>query len=117
MILALASALALAATPAQAAPAPQLDNAQQTSLKCAITLSIGTELQRRGDPVAAGWPPLGDRARDFFVRVMAQLMDDTGMTHDQVAALVREQSKPLADKKVVSRAMPGCVELMKDSGV
>ncbi|MEO1969338.1 MAG: hypothetical protein ABGW87_11565 [Sphingomonadaceae bacterium] len=117
MILALASALALAAAPAQATPAPQLNSAQQTSLKCAITLSIGTELQRRGDKVATGWPPLGDRAREFFVRVMAQLMDDTGMTHDDIAALVREQSKALADKSVVSRAMPGCVELMDKSGV
>ena len=115
----LAAAIALAAAPLQAqlAPAPQLTAVQQTSLKCAIALSVGSELQKRGDPAAAGWPPLEARAREFFVQVMAQLMDDTGMSHDQVAALVREQAKGLADKPTLTRAMPGCIALMGESGV
>ena len=113
-------ALALGATPVQAlsaAPQPQLTMAQQTSLKCAIALSVGSELQRRHDPAATDWPPLADRSREFFVRVMAQIMDDTGMTQDAVAALVREQAKGLADRAVLTRAMPGCITLMGDSGI
>lgn len=108
-------ALALAAAPAT--PAPRLTLPQQTALKCASAFAIGARAQRDGDPIASGWPPLAARGKEFFVRVMAQLMDDTGLDHDAVAALARDQARMLSDKRKLADIMPSCLTLLDASGL
>jgi hypothetical protein len=111
-------ALALAAAPVaaqDAPPAPSLTLPQQTALRCSAAFAVVSVLQARGE--GSEFPQLGTRGREFFVRVSAQLMDDTGMTREQVGAALAAQAQQLQDRAALSAAMPPCVLLLDASGI
>ena len=51
----------------------QLDTAQRGAIRCSAAFAIVAERQRQGDADALESPPLGERGREFFVRVGARL--------------------------------------------
>jgi hypothetical protein len=82
-----ASALLLAAAEPAAPPAlPKLDAEQSAALGCAATFAVVASEQARGVKSAYDWPPLRARGREYFVRVGARTMDQTGATREQVRA-------------------------------
>lgn len=81
--------LALVAAPALAQSAPKLTLAQETALRCSATFAKVASDQARKVPDAERYPALGTRGREYFVRTAARLMDDTGMTREQVTALLK----------------------------
>jgi hypothetical protein len=70
-------------------PTPNLEQAMM--LRCSAAFALVSGDQARGDKLALGYPPLGQRGREFFVRASAQLMDEMHVSHDQVEAMLREQ--------------------------
>lgn len=85
---------ALAATAApmaaqQPAPLPDLNLEQQTAMRCSAAFAYVAAGQARKDPAFAGYPPVGMRGREFFVRTTAGLIDATGATRPQVQELFR----------------------------
>jgi len=97
--LAKAATLTLLAAPAlAAAPAPdpvKLNLAQETALRCSAAFALIAYDQQRGAPGAASYPPLGTRGREYFVLTTADLMDQTGATRDQVAAMFQARFRQL----------------------
>jgi hypothetical protein len=94
-ILALASAtIAQAATPAaQAVQAPAPDFSRLTedhkaALRCAAAFAVVATEQQRGEKTALGYPPLAFRGKEYFVRIAAQVMDQTGLARDVVRGLL-----------------------------
>lgn len=85
----IALALALVAAPALAQPAPRPSLAQETALRCSATFAKVASDQVRKVPGADRYPALGTRGREYFVRTAARLMDDAGMTREQVTALLK----------------------------
>lgn len=117
----LAALVALPAA-AQQAAAPQLTPQQltieqRTGLRCAAAFALVAQAQARGDAEAGALPPLATRGREFFVRFSAQLMDDTGMTRDAVAALLSTEAQALSAGDGVKQVMPACLMLLDVSGV
>lgn len=113
-ILALLAAAPLAAQPA---PTPSLTIEQRTGLRCAAAFAVTAQAQARGDAEARSLPALGTRGREFFVRFSAQLMDDTGLTRDAVAALLTAEAQALGAQGSVREVMPACLLLLDASGV
>ena len=113
--LALLLAAPAAAAPTLPAPVKPLTMQQETALKCSAAFAIGATMQARGE--GREWPALMPRGREFFVRVSARLMDDTGRTRDQVAAELTAQARTLADPAALAAAMPPCLLLLDASGV
>ena len=110
------AALALSAPAlAQEVELKPLSLDKQTAMRCSAAFAIGATLQQRGE--AGDWPPLATRGREFFVRAMAQLMDDTGRTREQVAEVVAAQAKQLSDRPALDAAMPPCLLLLEASGL
>jgi hypothetical protein len=109
-----ALALSAPAFAQDAAPKP-FSLEQQTALRCSAAFAVGATLQQHGQ--AGDWPPLASRGREFFVRAMAQLMDDTGRTREQVAEAVAVQAKQLSDRAALDAAMPPCLLLLDASGL
>lgn len=111
------AALVLAAPAAaqQAAPPAPLSLEQKTALRCSAAFAVGAVLQSRGE--GADWPALATRGREYFVRVSAQLMDQTGRTREQVAEELTAQAQELRDPAVLGAAMPPCLLLLEASGV
>lgn len=114
-------ALLLAAPALAQAPAPEqgppgaLSLQQSTALKCSAAFAIGAAMQARGE--GSEWPALAQRGREFFVRVSAQIMDETGRTRDQVAAELTGQAKSLGEPGALAAAMPPCLLLLDASGL
>ena len=83
--IAIAAASLFLAVPAWAQAAPvepaPLSLQQSTALRCSAAFALGAALQNRGE--ATTWPPLAARGREFFVRALARLMDDAGLTRDR----------------------------------
>ena len=90
---------------------------QQAALRCSAAFALVSAGQERGNEAALAYPPLGERGKEFFVRSMAQVMDDTGMTREQVSRLVAQSAQELRDGNGIKDAMPACLLLLDASGV
>jgi hypothetical protein len=113
-MLSLFAAVALAAAPAAAEPT--LTPPQATALRCSVVFALGARLQADQSLFAAGWPPLGTRGKEYFVRVTAQLMDDTGASRETLTAMAMRQVPALSDPRATAAAMPACLQLLEASG-
>lgn len=113
-MLTLLTAITLAAAPVGG---PTLTAPQATALRCAVAFALGSKLQEEKAPVAAGWPALGARGKEYFVRVTAQLMDDTKSSREAITALAMREVPGLSDPVALAAAMPGCLPLLDASGV
>jgi hypothetical protein len=113
----LAAAMALQA-PSQAAPAvPPLSQDARALLRCSAAFAMVAQWQAMGDASALRWPALGTRGREFFVRSLAQLMDETGLDRDGIAWLTGSEAKALRDSGETYKIMPSCLLLLEASGV
>lgn len=109
-----AAALAFQAAPAAA---PNLSQESRALLRCSAAFALVSGRQTNGDPVARRWPPLETRGREFFVRSLARLMDETGLDRDGVAWLAGFEAKALQDNGETDKLMPACLIMLEASGV
>lgn len=110
---ALVFVLAILLLPALAQPAPALPSLsleQETAVRCGAAFAIVSSEQARGSGLAAKWPALGTRGREFFVRTGARLMDETGATRPQVQALFARAATTL---RADPAALPGKLESLR----
>ena len=110
MLSLLAAALTLAAAPVLTPP-------QAQALRCGVVFALGARLQDDKSPLAAGWPPLGARGKEYFVRVTARLMDDTGADREVLTALAMREAPALSDPRALAAAVPGCLPLLDAAGL
>lgn len=106
----------LAAAALAAAPAPDLTPPQAAALRCGVVFALGSRMQADGKPVAAAWPALATRGREYFVRVFARLMDDTGASREQLTAMAGQETAALKGDAALASAMPACLALLDASG-
>lgn len=102
---------------AQPAPAPTLSQESRALLRCSAAFAIVSRRQANGDPTAQRWPALETRGREFFVRALAQLMDQTGLDRDGIALLAGMEAKTLQDNGETEKLMPSCLVMLDSSGV
>ncbi len=132
----LAPALVFGALTLQAAPAPvpadppaqqsaitidQLPITQAAAARCAIAFATVSRWQKAGDPRGAAYPDMeASGGREFFVQVMAKLMDEAGLTRDNVVALafagVEDHDKPGGAERVAA-LMPACQTMKSAAGL
>ena len=87
------------------------------ALRCSAAFALVSYGQEKGDPASAKWPDLDARGREFFVRVMAQLIDETGRDRDQLAELAKSEAQRLLDTGEVDKVMPTCLTMLEASGL
>lgn len=121
MIFSAILSLALQAAPVPEAPPPvapaQLSLDQRTALRCAAAFALGAEAQARGDRQAADLPPLATRGREYFVRLSARIMDETGLPRDVIAAALMDQAQQLVSTGERHSAVPPCLVLLDAAGL
>lgn len=109
------AALALVPLAAQAAT-PQLSLEQQTALRCSAAFAIVSTLQEHGG--AREYPQLGERAREYFVRSSARIMDDTGIDRAGLTAVMQAEAESLANNPgQLEQVMPACLSLLDLAGL
>jgi hypothetical protein len=117
-----AAAVALAAAPLGAQrpvpPSPnppQLSAEQQTLLHCAATFAIVSGRQHAGDKAALAFPDITARGREYFVRAMAQLIDEAHLDRDAVTRMVQAEAAGLQDSPELLQGMPACLASLEAS--
>ena len=70
--------------------------------------------QAKGEVDTLAFPPLAKRGREYFVRVAAQVMDQTGATREHLQALVLREATAIRAEgpKSLSALMPPCLMLL-----
>jgi len=124
-----AAALALQAAPAPveapaAPPTASLDRLtpeQATAARCAIAFAAVGRWQKAGDPRGADYPDMvAGGGREFFVRVMAKLMSEAGLTRDDVIALASggaDEYEGPEGAQAVAALMPTCQAMKTAAGL
>lgn len=122
----LAAALALQAAPESPPPAASGANAVVTldalplehaaATRCAVAFATVSRWQKAGDARGAGYPDIeAAGGREFFVRVMAKLMEDTGLGREDIIALstrAADENEGEGGSQRIKAMMPAC-NLMK----
>ena len=105
------------AEPDETPTAVQLDTAQRGAIRCSAAFAIVAERQRQGDADALEYPPLGERGREFFVRVGAQLMDEAGLNRTSLEAELRSEANAILAEDSLDEIMPPCLLLLDAAGL
>lgn len=116
----LAAALLLQAAPAADPPPASpavLSQENRALLRCAAAFAVVSNGQANGEAGAQQWPALGTRGREFFVRVMAQLMDASGVDRAGIAELAGAEARALSANGEIDKIMPSCLLMLESSGV
>lgn len=92
--------LALAAALLGAAPAAAQETVADldTSVRCAAAFGLVAGLQEQGDADALTYPPLGARGREFFVQVGARLIDERGLSHEELSVFFIDRLTALIEQ-------------------
>ena len=91
--------------------------AQAAALRCSVAIALAAERQRLGQAAGKDWPDLTGRGREFFVRSLARLMDDTGMGREQLMLYARPEVEALGEPGALEAVMPGCLLMLEASGL
>ena len=112
-------AASLAALLASAAPAeqPSLSLDAQARLRCAAAFAMVSHGQQNGNEAARKWPDLTIRGREFFVRSLAGLMDETGLDREGISQRVSAEAQALWDNGQVDEVMPACLVMLEQAGL
>lgn len=118
----IAAAIGLAAqattpVPPTTPPAAQLSQENKALVRCSAAFALVSFGQENGNADVQKWPAIDPRGREFFVRALAQVMDDTGMERDAVAGIVQAEAQRLLDEAQVDAVMPACLTMLEASGV
>lgn len=127
----IAAALTLQAAPAAPAPDPsgaprppvsldELTLEESAALRCAVAFAVVSDWQKAGDARGAAGPEALDQdgGREFFVRTMAQLMDDRGLDRRGAFDLIALQSDRLkASPDDIPAMMPACLLMKSAAGL
>jgi hypothetical protein len=118
--------LAAAALALQPAPVPPETNASATldmlplehaaAARCAVVFATVSRWQKAGDARGSDYPDIeAAGGREFFVRVMAKVMEDTGLGREDIIALstsAADENEGEGGAERIKAMMPAC-NLMK----
>ena len=116
-------ALSLLAAPApllaQETEIPELTMDQTASLRCGVAFGMVAGGQEQGDARALAFPPMEPRGKEFFVRTLALIMEQHGLSREQTLALAMGQMGELAAEgyEGVAEIMPACLLMLEASGI
>lgn len=117
IFLSLAAVVQQPATPPEEAAPPALSISAQAGVRCAAAFALVSYEQANGGPAAEKWPAIDPRGREYFVRTMARVMDETGMDREATAELARLEAQRLIEANEVDAVMPACLALLDASGI
>lgn len=105
--------LALLAAPAAAQDTmPQLDLEQRMLARCSAAFALVAQGQENGDEAALRYPEIREAGSEFFVQSGARLMDEVGLTRQQLTRLLTTEAQDLSDNDTLDDVMPVCLALL-----
>lgn len=90
---------------------------QQTAVRCSAAFALVANGQANGDSQALRYPALAERGREYMVRSSARLMDEAGISREQVAALLQAEAQALREEGRLDSIMQPCLAVLEASGL
>ena len=110
----LALSAAAAPLPIQAQAPQGITLEHRMLLRCSAAFALVAHGQETGEAQAITFPPIGARGREYFVRAIARVMDDTGMDREAVRDELTQEAQRLAEGDGLDRIMPPCLSALRD---
>lgn len=86
-------------------------------LRCSAAFALVSYGQANGEEGAQKWPTIDPQGREFFVRALARIIDETGLDRDQVSQLAQAEAQELIDSELLEEIMPGCLLMLETAGL
>lgn len=103
----------LAAQTTPAALDQRLTLEQRMLVRCSAAFALVANRQQAGEEWALAYPAgLDERGREFFVRAVARVADETGAQPQDLVPLLRAQAEQLLDPELLQGVMPACLSLL-----
>lgn len=102
---------------AQEAAPVRLSLEQRMLLRCSAAFALVAAGQDIANAEALQYPPLQDRGKEFFVRASARVMDEAGISFDQLEDQMAQEAQDIWDNGDLPRVMPACLQLLDQSGL
>lgn len=115
LCLVVAPALPQSVAAQQTASQKPLSLEHRTLLRCSAAFAMVGHGQSIGNQDALQWPALEKRGKEFFVRALAKLIDETGRSRSEISQLVEAEAQQLWDTGTVNDVMPGCLLMLETS--
>ena len=80
--------------------------------RCGAAFALVAEGQANGNAEALAYPPLAERGREFFVQAGARLMDEAGLTREELSSVLSAEAQALWDEDALDAVMPACLPLL-----
>jgi len=114
----IATSIAVAPVPVDSTETEEtkLSLENRSLLRCAAAFALVARAQEDGEESALKWPELGDRGREFFVRAMAQVMDQTGYDREGIARVAGVEAQQIQESGDLDKMMPACLVMLENSG-
>ncbi|MFC4256867.1 hypothetical protein GRI97_14915 [Altererythrobacter xixiisoli] len=84
-------------------------------LRCSAAFALVAAEQQRAPGGMTAYPPLSGRGREYFVRAVAQVMDDTGLPRQEVVAELEREARDLSAAGRLEQVMPACLLALEAS--
>ncbi len=82
-------------------------------LRCSAAFALVARRQAAGEADALGWPPLGQRGSEFFVRASAKVMDEAQLDRAGIAAALQTAAQGLLAPGALVAIMPPCLAALE----
>lgn len=102
----------LAVSSAGLAQSPQVSLEQRLELRCSAAFAMVAYGQDNGNEEALAFPAMGERAREYFVRASASVMDEAGLDREAISALLSEEAQDIYEQGTLNDVMRVCLPLL-----
>jgi hypothetical protein len=112
-----APAMAIESQSALVAARAKLSRDQGVLVRCSAAFALHARLAAEGKADPALPASLAGRGKEYFVRAGAQLIDEAGLSREEVTLLMEDEISHLADPVVLAATLPGCIRSLEASGL
>ncbi|MXO65172.1 hypothetical protein [Altericroceibacterium endophyticum] len=115
LVAAILAASPVAAQTAESNPVPQLTMEHHTLLRCSVVFAMIAGGQENGVEEALAYPPMEERGKEYFVRALAQVMQDTGMSRQQIFDAIKMETKAIAQSDNRDTIIDVCLQSLNQA--
>ncbi len=80
--------------------------------RCSAAFALVAEGQSNGNAAALRYPDIRESGSEFFVRAGARLMDEAGLSREQLTVLFSAEAQDLWDNDTLDDVMPACLSML-----
>ncbi|WP_271078792.1 hypothetical protein [Aurantiacibacter sp. MUD61] len=114
-MLSIIAPLAIAVSPLTATAQdnlPELSLEHRMLARCSAAFALVAEGQSNGNAAALRYPDIRESGSEFFVQAGARLMDEAGLSREQLTVLFSSEAQDLWDNDTLDDVMPACLALL-----